>query len=100
MVKKVLKRAGIITFVMVIVILLPLIFIIKYRIKSVIKEVVRQETNGTYELDFSKISIDFLKGMVKLNAVALKPARTETDKKDYQLTVSHLYFSLASWNQL
>ena len=83
-----------------VLIVLSLIFIIKYRIKSVIQEVVRQETKGVYQLDFSKLSIDFFKGQVKLNRVDLQPVRTYTGKKNYQLTINHLYFSLASWNQL
>jgi hypothetical protein len=99
-IKKVLKRGSIISLSIAIVAILSLVFVIKYRIKSVIKEVVRQETKGVYELDFSKISIDFIKGRVKLNAVDLKPAPTYPDKKDYRLTIGHLYFSLASWNQL
>lgn len=81
-----------------VLIVLSLIFIIKYRIKSVIREVVRRETKGVYKLDFSKISIDFLKGKVKLNAVDFKPV--SPDMKDYRFTISHLYFSLDSWNQL
>jgi len=96
--KKVLKKAGLDSLVIAIVTALSLIFIIKYRIKSVIKEVVRSETNGVYKLDFSKISIDFFKGRVKLNAVDFKPASPEI--KGYRFTISHLYFSLASWNQL
>ncbi|WP_133054052.1 hypothetical protein [Niastella yeongjuensis] len=98
--KKVFKKASIASLVMAMVIVLSLIFIVKYRIKSIIQEVVRQETKGFYELDFSKITIDFFNGMVKLNAVDLKPASIDTSKKNYQLTVGHLYFSLASWNQL
>src|SRR5215510_4106199 len=96
--KKVLKKAGLASFVIAIVTMLSLTFIIKYRIKSVIKEVVRSETNGVYKLDFSKISIDFFNGRVKLNAVDFKPASPSL--KDYRFTISHLYFSLASWNQL
>ncbi|AEV99755.1 hypothetical protein A4D02_26280 [Niastella koreensis] len=96
--KKVLKKAGLASLVIAIVTILSLIFIIKYRIKSVIREVVRSETNGVYKLNFSKISIDFFKGRVKLNAVDFKPV--SSDLKDYRFTISHLYFSLASWNQL
>ncbi|MFL5747446.1 MAG: hypothetical protein ACJ751_22420 [Niastella sp.] len=72
----------------------------KYRIRSVIKEIVRSETNGVYELDFSKISVDYFKGSVKLKAVDLKPVSTYPDKQDYKITISHLYFSLGSWSQL
>lgn len=98
-IRTVLKRVGLISLDVAIVTFFSLAFIIKYRIRSVIKEVVRQETKGVYQLDFSKISIDFIKGRVKLHAVDLKPADTRADNKDYRLTINQLYFSLASWNQ-
>ncbi len=39
-------------------------------------------------LDFSKISVDFFKGRIKLNTVDFKPASPNT--KDYRFTISHL----------
>lgn len=81
-------------------IVLALIFIMKYRIRSVIKEVVRRETNGVYELDFSKITVDYFKGSVKLKKADLKPTGAYPVKQDYKFTVHDLYFSLGSWNQL
>ncbi len=92
--KKILKRVSIISLVFAILIFLALTFIIKYRIKSVIKEVVRQETNGDYELDFSKIAIDFLNGQVKLNAVDLKPAHTDPNSKNTSLLSAIFTFLL------
>jgi hypothetical protein len=91
---------GVLSLAIAIVIFLSLIFIMKYRIRSVIKEIVRSETNGLYELNFSKISVDYFRGRIKLKAVDLKPVSAYPDKHDYKLTVSHLYFSLESWNQL
>ncbi|MBO9202141.1 MULTISPECIES: AsmA family protein [Niastella] len=99
-IKKILKSVTVISLVIAIAIFLLLVFIIKYRIKSVIKEVVRQETHGVYELDFSKISIDFFKGRIKLKAVDFRPASAHPEIKDYRFTISQLYFSLSSWNQL
>ena len=90
----------VISLVIAIVVILSLVFIVRYRVKAVIKEVVRRETNGVYDLEFSKISINILAGKVKLRAVDFKPANGNADKKDYRITIGHLYLSLASWNQL
>ena len=89
-----------ISLVIAIAVILSLVLILRYRVKSVIKEVVRRETKGMYDLEFSKISIDIPGGKVKLKAVDLKPANRNADKNEHRITIGHLYLSLASWNQL
>ena len=94
------KRIFILSFVFVITAFLFLTIIFKYRIKSVLKEVVNRETRGAYQIDFSRISVSLVKGRVMVNETELKPTNTPKYKEYFQLKISSLYFSLGSWQQL
>jgi len=98
--KKVLKRISIVSLVIVTVAFLYVIFTIKYRINTVLKEYVRQETQGAYQLDISKTSLNLLKGRVMVKGIRLKPSGNAGTKPNYQLKIADLYLSLASWKQL
>ena len=98
--KKYLKRIILIAVVILITTLLSLNFIAEYCIKSVLKDVVRRETSGLYQLNFSKISINLIKGIVTVRNTDLKPADTSQYKANNSLKIAGLYFSLGSWKQL
>jgi hypothetical protein len=95
-----LKRIFQILLVFITATCFSLTFIVKYHIKSILKEVVRRETEETYKLDLSKISINLTKGRVMVKNANLEPADTLRFKTDYQLKITDLYFTLASWKQL
>jgi len=97
---RIFKRIVIVLFGTIVICILSITFIIKYHIKSVLREVIRRETNGEYQLDFSSISVSFTEGEVKIKDAGLTPADSIPHKTSYRVKMDDLYFSLRSWKQL
>ena len=98
--KKYFKRIVLISVVILITTLLSLNFIVEHSIKSVLNDVVRRETSGLYQLNFSKISVNIIRGIVTVRSADFKPADTSQYQANYRLKIDGLYFSLGSWKQL
>src|ERR1700754_128243 len=97
--RKFLKRLlmGVSAFTIMIVV--GIILVVKYRITPVLKELVKRETNGTYEAEFSSVSINIIQGRLVVKKASLKPV-APSHSTSFQATIPSLYFSIGSWNQL
>ncbi len=67
--------------------------------KAVLQELVRQETDHQYELDFSDISLSLINATGSLENAQLKPSKSIESNHNYSIKLSHVFFSLGSVKQ-
>lgn len=65
-------------------------------LKAVLQELVKQETDNEYNLDFSNISLSLINGTGSLENAQLKPSKSIQSANSYSVKLSHVYFSLGS----
>jgi hypothetical protein len=98
--KKILRRILFATFGVILFLFLCCYFILHYRTKYLIRQIVRVETNDTYEIDFSDLSLSLLSGDVKIKNASFRSKRTGSSQSSYQVKVPEFYLSLKSWRPL
>jgi hypothetical protein len=98
--KKILKRILLVTFGMLLFLFLCCYFILHYRTKYLISQIVRIETNDTYDIDFSDLSLSLLTGDVKIKNASFNSRKTGSNQSSYQVKVPEFYLSLKSWRPL
>lgn len=98
--KKILKRIFLVFLCFVLFLLLGVYLILRYRIKYVLSQVVKIETNNTYKLDFSDLSFSLLKGDVKIKNASFNSIKPVAGKTSYEVKIPDFYFSLESWRPL
>ncbi len=98
--KKIFKRTLLIALGIVLFLFLSCYFILHYRTKYLIRQIVRIETNDAYDIDFSNLSLSLLSGTVKIKNASFHSKNTGSSQSSYQVNVPEFYLSLTSWRPL
>ena len=95
-----LKRLVLTLLGVVALLVFTLYFVLQYRIKMVLKEVVDMETGGAYSIDFSKHSFSVFNADIKLKNVRFTHTKPAIGEASYDVTIPNFYISIDSWKSL
>lgn len=85
---------------LLLVLVLSAYLLLKYRIKDIVEEVVKVQTDNAYEIKFDDFDFALLDGDIKIKNAQLDCIHPVAGEDKYFAKIPGLYFSLESWKQL